>query len=118
MRLKPLEDRVIVRKQEAAVTSAGGIILPESATKEQPNQGLILTVGPGKIDDKGNYQPIGVNQGETILFAKYSGTEVKVNGIDYLILAKRDILAVLEPPEEESNATDSSLPTEHVGENI
>ncbi len=92
--LKPLADRVVVKKLEAEEKTAGGIVLPDSA-KEKPQQGEILAAGPGRFDEKGNRQPMEVKVGDKILFAKYSGTEVKIDGVEYLILAERDILAVL-----------------------
>jgi chaperonin GroES len=92
--LKPLADRVIVKKLEAEEKTSGGIVLPDTA-KEKPQQGEVLAIGPGKIDDKGNRQPMEVKVGDKVLFAKYSGTEVKIDGIEYLILSERDILAVV-----------------------
>ncbi len=92
--LKPLADRVVVKKLEAEEKTSGGIVLPDSA-KEKPQQGEILAAGPGRFDDKGNRQPMEVKTGDKILFAKYSGTEVKIEGVEYLILAERDILAVI-----------------------
>lgn len=92
--LKPLADRVVVKKLEAEEKTAGGIVLPDSA-KEKPQQGEILAAGPGRFDEKGNRQPMEVKVGDKVLFAKYSGTEVKIDGVEYLILAERDILAVL-----------------------
>ena len=92
--LKPLADRVVVRKLEAEEKTAGGIVLPDTA-KEKPQQGEILAAGPGKLDEKGTRQPLEVKVGDKVLFAKYSGTEVKIDGIEYLILAERDILAIV-----------------------
>ena len=92
--LKPLADRVIVKKLDAEDKTAGGIVLPDTA-KEKPQQGEVLAVGPGKFDEKGTRQPMEVKEGDKVLFAKYSGTEVKIEGIEYLILAERDILAVV-----------------------
>jgi chaperonin GroES len=94
LQLKPLADRVVVKKLEAEERTAGGIVLPDTA-KEKPQQGEVLAVGPGRVDEKGNRQPMEVKVGEKVLFAKYSGTEVKFDGIEYLILAERDILAVI-----------------------
>jgi len=94
LQLKPLADRVVVRKLDAEEKTAGGIVLPDTA-KEKPQQGEILAVGPGKLDEKSNRQPMEVKVGDKILFAKYSGTEVKIDGIEYLILAERDILAIV-----------------------
>jgi len=93
LNLKPLADRVIVKKLEAEDKTAGGIVLPDTA-KEKPQQGEVLAVGAGKYDEKGNRQPMELKVGDKVLFAKYSGTEVKIDGVEYLILAERDILAV------------------------
>ncbi|MBX9771304.1 MAG: co-chaperone GroES [Candidatus Obscuribacterales bacterium] len=92
--LKPLADRVVVKKLEAEEKTSGGIVLPDTA-KEKPQQGEILAAGPGKFDEKGNRQPMEVKTGDKVLFAKYSGTEVKIDGIEYLILSERDILAIV-----------------------
>lgn len=92
--LKPLADRVIIKKLEAEDRTAGGIVLPDTA-KEKPQQGEILAVGPGKLDEKGTRQPMEVKVGDKVLFAKYSGTEVKLDGLEYTILSERDILAVI-----------------------
>jgi chaperonin GroES len=89
-----LADRVVVRKLEAEEKTAGGIVLPDTA-KEKPQQGEILAVGPGKLDDKGNRNPMEVKTGDKVLFAKYTGTEVKIEGVEYLILSERDILAIV-----------------------
>jgi chaperonin GroES len=94
LNLKPLADRVVVRKLEAEERTAGGIVLPDTA-KEKPQQGEILAVGPGKLDDKGNRNPMEVKTGDKVLFAKYTGTEVKIEGVEYLILSERDILAIV-----------------------
>jgi len=92
--LKPLADRVLIKKIEAEEKTSGGIVLPDTA-KEKPQQGEVLAVGPGKLDEKGNRQPMEVKVGEKVLFAKYSGTEVKIDGVEYTILAERDILAIV-----------------------
>lgn len=92
--LKPLADRVVVKKLEAEDKTQGGIVLPDTA-KEKPQQGEILAIGPGKLDDKGTRHPLEVKVGDKVLFAKYSGTEVKIDGVEYLILAERDILAIV-----------------------
>jgi len=94
LQLKPLADRVVVKKLEAEEKTAGGIVLPDTA-KEKPQQGEILAAGPGKFDEKGNRQPLEVKVGDKVLFAKYSGTGVKIDGVEYLILAERDILAIV-----------------------
>lgn len=94
LQLKPLADRVVVKKLDAEEKTAGGIVLPDTA-KEKPQQGEILAAGPGRLDDKGTRQPLEVKVGDKVLFAKYSGTEVKIDGVEYLILAERDILAII-----------------------
>ncbi len=96
LKLRPLADRVIVEPQDKEETFAGGaLVLPETA-KEKPQQGLILAVGPGRRDDDGDYVKMDVNTGDTVLFAKYAGTEVKVDGKKLLILKETDILAVVD----------------------
>jgi len=93
--IKPLEDRIVVRTLEAEQTTASGLVIPDTA-KEKPQEGEVLSVGPGRIDDSGNRVPLDINVGDTIIFSKYGGTEVKYSGEDYLILSARDVLAVLE----------------------
>ena len=93
--LKPLADRVVVKKVEAEEKTAGGIVLPDTA-KEKPQQGEVLAVGPGRFDEKGARMPMELKAGDRVLFAKYSGTEVKIEGVEYLLLAERDILAIVE----------------------
>lgn len=92
-KLKPLGNRIVVKRQEAKTTK-GGIILPETA-QEKPRQGTVVAVGPGKIDDKGKSRPLDVKVGDEILFSSYSGTEYKADEIEYLILSEEDVLAVL-----------------------
>jgi chaperonin GroES len=94
LQLKPLADRVVVKKLEAEEKTAGGIVLPDTA-KEKPQQGEVLAAGPGKLNEKGTREPMEVKVGDKVLFAKYSGTEVKIEGVEYLILAERDILAII-----------------------
>ena len=93
--LKPLEDRIVVRPLEAEQTTASGLVIPDTA-KEKPQEGTVLAVGPGRIDDKGNRVPIDVKVGDTVLYSKYGGTEVKYAGEEYLVLSARDVLAVIE----------------------
>lgn len=96
MKLRPLGDRVIIEPQEREETFAGGqLVLPETA-KEKPQQGTIVAVGPGRRDDDGKYVNMDVDAGQTVLFAKYAGTEVKVDGAKLLILKESDILAIVE----------------------
>ena len=92
--IKPLEDRVVVRALEAEQTTASGLVIPDTV-KEKPQEGEVLAVGPGRIDDKGQRVPIDVAVGDRVIFSKYGGTEVKYGGEDVLILSARDILAVV-----------------------
>ena len=92
--IKPLEDRIVVQANEAETTTASGIVIPDTA-KEKPQEGTVLAVGPGRIDDKGNRVPIDVQVGNTVLYSKYGGTEVTVEGDDLLILTSRDVLAIV-----------------------
>lgn len=93
--IKPLEDRIVVQTLEAEQTTASGLVIPDTA-KEKPQEGEVLSVGPGRVDDNGNRVPLDVNVGDKVIFSKYGGTEVSFDGQDYLILAARDILAVVE----------------------
>jgi chaperonin GroES len=95
MAIKPLHDRIIVEAAAKEEKSAGGIILPDAA-QEKPQRGKVLAVGPGKRLDSGALAPVGISEGDTVLYGKYGGTEVKVDGIDYVILRAEDVLAVLE----------------------
>ncbi|HEY9087323.1 MAG TPA: co-chaperone GroES [Anaerolineaceae bacterium] len=95
MNLKPLGGRVVVEPIEQEEMTAGGIVLPDTA-KEKPQRGKVLSVGPGDRDDKGNYVPMDVKTGDTVLFAKYAGTEIKIDGKKLLILRESDLLAIIE----------------------
>lgn len=95
MNIRPLHDRVVVRRMEEERTTAGGIVIPDSAT-EKPSTGEILAVGNGKITDSGEVHALDVKVGDKIMFGKYSGTEVKVDGEDLLIMREDDIMAVVE----------------------
>ena len=95
MKIKPLHDRVIVKRIEEEETSSGGIIIPDSA-KEKPAQGEVMAVGDGKVLDDGKIGPMNVKKGDRILFAKYAGSEVKVEGEEYLIMREDDILGIIE----------------------
>lgn len=95
LQLKPLGNRVVVEPLEQEEVTPGGIVLPETA-KEKPQQGVVLSVGPGDRDEKGQRIPMDVSVGDKVLFAKYSGTEVKVDGKKLLILRESDILAIIE----------------------
>ena len=94
MNLQPLEDRIVVRPSDAESTTASGLVIPDTA-KEKPQEGKVLAVGPGRIDDKGNRVPVDVAVGDVVIYSKYGGTEVKYNGEEYLILSARDVLAVV-----------------------
>ena len=95
MKFRPLHDRVVVRRVDAEEKTAGGIIIPDTA-KEKPQQGEVLAVGPGKRDETGKLLPLDVKAGDQILFGKWSGTEVKVDGEDLLIMKEDDIMGVVE----------------------
>ena len=92
--IKPLEDRIVVKTLDAEQTTASGLVIPDTA-KEKPQEGEVLSVGPGRIDDNGNRVPLDVAEGDIVIFSKYGGTEVKYNGQEYLLLNARDILAVV-----------------------
>jgi len=95
MKLKPLNDRVIVTRVEKEQKTAGGIIIPDTA-KEKPQEGKIVAAGPGKLDDNGNRIPLEVKKGDRILFSKYAGTEIKIDGVEHIFMKEDDILAVLD----------------------
>ena len=95
MKFRPLHDRVVVKRIEAEEKSAGGIVIPDTA-KEKPQQGEVVAVGPGGRDEAGKLIPIDVKAGDRILFGKWSGTEVKIDGVEYLIMKESDIMGVLE----------------------
>ena len=95
MRLKPLGDRIVVKVLEREEKTKGGLFLPDTA-KEKPTEGEVLAVGTGKILDNGQKQPIEVKVGDRIIFSKYAGTEVKVDGEDLVIFSERDVLAIVE----------------------
>ena len=93
--IKPLEDRIVVQANEAETTTASGIVIPDTA-KEKPQEGTVVAVGPGRFDDNGSRVPLDVAVGNTVLYSKYGGTEVKYAGEEYLVLSARDVLAVIE----------------------
>ncbi|MEJ2094991.1 MAG: co-chaperone GroES [Gammaproteobacteria bacterium] len=95
MKIRPLQDRVIVKRMEEERTSAGGIVIPDSAT-EKPIKGEVIAVGPGKKLDNGSVQTVDLKAGDSVLFGKYSGTEVKVNEDEYLVMREDDIMGVIE----------------------
>jgi chaperonin GroES len=94
MKIRPLHDRVIVKRLEDERKTAGGIVIPDTAA-EKPSQGEVVATGPGKLDDKGKVIPMGVKVGEKILFGKYSGTEFKLDGNDYLHMREDDIIGIV-----------------------
>lgn len=95
MALKPLQDRIVIKVIEDTEQTAGGIFIPDSA-KEKPQKGEVVAVGEGKTNDKGEKEPMGVNVGDVVLYAKYAGTEVKIDGVEYKILSIKDALAIVE----------------------
>jgi len=95
MKFRPLHDRVVIKRIEAEEKSAGGIIIPDTA-KEKPQQGEVIAVGPDGRDETGKLVPIDVKVGDRVLFGKWSGTEVKLDGIEYLIMKESDLMGVLE----------------------
>ena len=95
MNIRPLHDRVIVRRMEEERTSAGGIVIPDTAT-EKPAQGEVIAAGVGKIMDNGDVRPMDVKTGDRILFGKYAGTEVKIEGEELLVMREEDIMGIIE----------------------
>ncbi|MEJ2093452.1 MAG: co-chaperone GroES [Syntrophobacterales bacterium] len=95
MKVKPLNDRVLVKRIEETQTTKGGIVIPDTA-KEKPMEGRVIAVGPGKMSDAGNRMSLQAKEGDRILFGKYSGTEIKVEGEEYLMMREDDILAIVE----------------------
>lgn len=95
MKLKPLNDRVLVKRLESEEKTAGGLFIPDTA-KEKPSRGQVIAVGPGKVDEAGKRIPMSVAPGNEVLFNKYAGTEVKLDGVDHLVMREEDILAIVE----------------------
>jgi chaperonin GroES len=95
MKIRPLHDRVVIKRIEEELTSAGGIVIPDTA-KEKPMRGEVLAIGPGKMLDNGNLIPLGVKEGDNVLFGKYAGTEVKIDGTEYIVMREDDIMGVVE----------------------
>ena len=95
MKIEPLGDKIVVKRLEAEEVTAGGIVLPETA-KEKPNEGNIISVGPGKVLDSGERSNMQLKKGDRVIFASYAGTEVEVDGEEYLIMSEDDVLAVVE----------------------
>ncbi|MDR2257133.1 co-chaperone GroES [Galactobacter valiniphilus] len=93
--IKPLEDRIVIQQLEAEQTTASGLVIPDTA-KEKPQEGKVVAVGPGRVDDNGNRVPLDVAEGDVVLYSKYGGTEVKVGGQEFLVLSARDVLAKIE----------------------
>jgi chaperonin GroES len=95
MKLQPLEDRIVVRANESEATTASGLVIPDTA-KEKPQQGEVLAVGPGRrAEQSGEIVPLGINVGDTVVYSKYGGTEITIDGEDLLILSSRDVLATV-----------------------
>jgi chaperonin GroES len=92
--IKPLEDRIVIKQVEAETTTASGLVIPDTA-KEKPQEGEVVAVGPGRIDDNGNRVPLDIVVGDKVIYSKYGGTEVKYGGDDLLVLSARDVLAVV-----------------------
>jgi len=95
MAVKPLDDRVLVKQSEAEETTAGGIVLPDAA-KEKPQRGKVVSVGAGKLLDNGKRGQMSLKKGDEVFYAKYSGTEIKMDGVEYILLRESDVLAVIE----------------------
>ena len=93
--IKPLEDRIVIRQVEAEQTTASGLVIPDTA-KEKPQEGEVIAVGPGRVDDHGNRIPVDVKVGDVVIYSRYGGTEVKYDGQEFQILSSRDVLAVVE----------------------
>jgi chaperonin GroES len=103
MKFRPLHDRVVVKRIDAEEKSSGGIIIPDTA-KEKPSQGEVIAVGPGGRDEAGKLVPLDVQIGNRVLFGKWSGTEVKIDGVEYLIMKESDIMGVLEETQAKKKA--------------
>ena len=95
MKVRPLHDRILVKRLEEEATTKGGIIIPDTA-KEKPVEGEVIAVGSGKVTDKGEVRPLAVKKGDRILFGKYSGAEIKIEGVEHLILREDEVLGVIE----------------------
>lgn len=95
MNIRPLHDRVVIERLEEERTSAGGIVIPDTAT-EKPQRGKVVAIGPGKMLDNGNIIPLGVKEGDEVLFGKYSGTEVKISNQDFIVMREDDIMGVVQ----------------------
>lgn len=93
--IKPLEDRVVLQQVKAEKVTSSGLVIPDAAT-EKPNEGVVIAVGPGRLDDKGNRLPVDLKVGDVVIYSKFGGTEVKYDGEEYLIMNSSDIVAVIE----------------------
>ena len=96
MNIRPLQDRIIVERVEEETTTAGGIIIPDTVSKEKPQEGKVIAAGKGKVTPEGKVLPLDVKEGDLVLFGKYAGSEIKVDGVEYLIMREDDILGVVE----------------------
>jgi chaperonin GroES len=96
MNIRPLQDRIIVERVEEETTTAGGIIIPDTVSKEKPQEGKVVAAGKGKVTPEGKVLPLDVKAGDLVLFGKYAGSEIKVDGKEYLIMREDDILGVVE----------------------
>ncbi len=95
MKIRPLQDRILVKRLEGEEKTKGGIIIPDTA-KEKPQEGKVIAVGKGKLDDDGKHMPLDVKKGDKILFSKYAGTEVQIEGDEHIIIREDDVLGVIE----------------------
>jgi chaperonin GroES len=95
MAVKPLEDRVLIKPLDAEKTTPGGIVLPDTA-KEKPQRGKVVATGPGKLLDSGNRATLTINEGDTVLFGKYAGTEIKIDGVAHQIMRESEVLGIIE----------------------
>ncbi|MEE4255368.1 MAG: co-chaperone GroES [Desulfuromusa sp.] len=96
MNIRPLQDRIIVERVEEETTTAGGIIIPDTVSKEKPQEGKVIAAGKGKVSPEGKVLPLDVKEGDRVLFGKYAGSEIKIDGVEYLIMREDDILGVVE----------------------
>ena len=95
MKIRPLNERILVLRESEEATTKGGIIIPDTA-KEKPKQGRVVAVGPGVRDENGNRHPLDVKEGDKVLFAKYAGTEIKIDGVEHLFMKEDDILGIIQ----------------------
>lgn len=96
LKLRPLQDHLIVEASDESETHSSGLIIPDTVSKEKPQKGKVLAVGPGRLDEDGKRMPMDVKVGDTVLFTKYGPTEVKLDGKEYLVLSQSDVLAIVE----------------------